>query len=56
LDEKELFRWNNYRREYFETYGYQFMDSIESLAIKYENDEKKVRILKDLVRYAQDLT
>jgi|TARA_A200000159_G_scaffold39131_1_gene35633 exodeoxyribonuclease-1 len=56
LDEKELFRWNNYRREYFETHGFQFMESIESLAIKFESDEKKVRILKDLVKYAQDLT
>ena len=55
LDENELFRWNNYRREYFESNGFQFMESIESLAVKYENDEKKVRILKELVRYAQDL-
>lgn len=56
LDEKEIYRWNSHRREYFETQGYQFMEAIESLAIKYENDEKKVRILKELVKYAQSLT
>lgn len=55
LEEKEMFRWSNHRREYFETYGYQFMESIEKLAIKYEDDEKKVRILKELVKYAQSL-
>lgn len=56
LDENELFRWNNYRREYFDSHGYRFMESIELLAMKYENDEKKVSILKQLVKYVQDLT
>lgn len=56
LNENELFRWNNYRREYFESHGYRFMESIESLAMKYESDEKKVSILKQLVKYVQDLS
>lgn len=56
LDEKELLRWNNYRREYFEEHRYQFMDSIDSLALKFERDEKKMRILKDLVNYVQNLS
>jgi exodeoxyribonuclease-1 len=55
LEEKEMNRWSDYKREYFETYGYQFIQSIEHLAIKYEHDEKKVFILKELARYAQSL-
>lgn len=56
LDDGEMKRWNEHRRDYFEANGYQFMNSIEQLADKYQDEPEKITILKQLLTYAQSLT
>lgn len=56
LDEKEMMRWNEHRRDYFEIHGYQFMNTIEQLAEQHQNEPEKIAILKQLLSYAQNLT
>tara|TARA_R110001583_G_scaffold11285_2_gene51340 strand:+ start:13763 stop:15187 length:1425 start_codon:yes stop_codon:yes gene_type:complete len=56
LDEKEMNRWNEHRSNYFETHGYQFMQTIEQLAEEHQNNPEKITILKQLISYAQSIT
>ncbi|UJF16984.1 exodeoxyribonuclease I [Vibrio sp. SS-MA-C1-2] len=55
LDENEMLKWNHHRRDYFDSYGHEFMFKLEQLAEEHQENSDKMAILKKLYQYAEGL-
>ncbi|WP_150137078.1 exodeoxyribonuclease I [Candidatus Enterovibrio altilux] len=53
LTDAEQKQWHIYRRHYFKTSMPNYMINLEKLAIKYQNNEKKLTILKSIYLYVK---
>ncbi|MDV7104329.1 exodeoxyribonuclease I [Vibrio sp. TH_r3] len=55
LDEQQQLRWASTCRDYFEASLPDYILNLENLAHEHENDEKKMRILKSVYNYVEQL-
>lgn len=53
LDEQELRKWADHRRDYFDNHLPQFILTLDQLTEQHQNDSKKIAILKSLYHYVQ---